>query len=437
MGVTPFTLSAIMSAVQVSVSALVQAAGNNNKFATEKVQITGTRLTVISRVPVYLQAEAKAVYVSWYNWLFTIFGVTDISNSFDILKMSIEKDGAASSVPVTFGGLRNKTLLSGATDQVCDRIPASAFGLGSLPAGRYWLRIQVRVNTSGHYLPAGIPYTGNGGGSFPTSVGWQYDPTENPTVPDVDSVGNITLGNGAGAGLQKPPSPIFLAEFVTPQPTYAGIGDSIMEGANDLLTGNGFRGFFARTLATPALTGSRLGGINFGMSGSGPVMWQGAGMSKAIVYLKYCRHAITEHGTNVFLSGGSPSILNSLKSDTQTIWNILRSNGIVNIVATKILPRLSSSSDSVATVAGQVTLNSAFSIAGEAQQYNDWLDAQKTALTITDVSPFAALRDSTNTWAWVVNGTANYATTDLIHPTDALHNFAASELYSKVSSWVY
>jgi len=149
-----------------------------------------------------------------------------------------------------------------------------------------------------------------------------------------------------------------------------------MEGANDLLTGNGFRGFFARTLATPALTGSRLGGINFGMSGSGPVMWQGAGMSKAIVYLKYCRHAITEHGTNVFLSGGSPSILNSLKSDTQTIWNILRSNGIVNIVATKILPRLSSSSDSVATVAGQVTLNSAFSIAGEAQQYNDWLDAQ-------------------------------------------------------------
>ena len=431
------SFTAIAAAAGAGGGPLIQAAGNNNKLASEKFAVSGARLYVISRVPVYLQADATAVYVSWYAWLLSVAGVSDIGNSFEVVKMSIEKDGAASSVPVSFGGSRTLTITNGATDQVCDRIPASAFGLGVLPAGRYWLRIQVRVTTSGHFLPGGIPYMGNGAGTFPSSVGWQYDPVENPTVPDVDGIGNITLGNSQGGGFSKPPSPVFLAEFVTPQPTFAGIGDSIMEGANDLLTGNGFRGFFARTLATPALTGARLGGINFGMSGSGPAMWQGAGISKAVAYLKYCRHAVTQHGTNVFQSGDKTVALTNLKSGTQAIWTLLRANGIDKIVSAKILPRLASTSDSLTTVAGQTTLNTAFSLAGEAQQYNDWLDAQKTAATITDVTPFAALRDATNTWAWVVNGTANYATTDLIHPSSALHGFASDELYSNVSGWVY
>lgn len=411
----------------------VRAASNANFIPTGYREFSGTRLHLICRFKMTIGSGARSdLRASFLNFVTDPSGVVDITNAYTIEGLAFELDGASYSVPVYFNGSLSATVPAGAAEVKSDPVSAWCFGRAYLPVGTdVWVRLHVSVSTDGHRIPSNMDYFGAGGGSFPDWVGWVYDPSENPGVSSVYGTGAISLGNGAGNG-SRCSHMILTGRFVDEDPaTYAGIGTSIMQNASDSLSGYGYAGFFARALVNSSFNGSWKSGINFGSSGTTTFMWTGGtNIPKLSNYLKYCKNAVDEYGTNDIYFGTS---LAALQTGVQGVWTILRAAGIRNIIRTGIIPRTDSTNGWI-DAAGQTPITG-FTASGTAGQFNTWLSGQVGSL-IQAYVPMTTVRDSGDAWKWRTTGVAN-ATVDFIgtHPTDVTHADMGGELRPVVATF--
>jgi lysophospholipase L1-like esterase len=426
-----FALTPVFLAVQ-ALSQPLRFASNANYASSSFNTTSGTRLNQISRIAFWIgSGDMSELVLSFHNWILATTAITLGPNAFSVVKCAIEKD-SGTTVPVTFSGGRTKTINAGDTDVQSDPIRPSSWGLSKFDRNsKWWLRLEISVTTAGHQHPKGIAYTGSRGGTFPAWVGWAFDPAEGSRPSDVDSTGNISLTGSGGAGVNNPYTPQILGRFVSGDPpTWLGLGDSIMDFSNDNLSGYGYAGFFARAMVNDTFNGNFVGGMNFGSSGSKANMWTTGNAPKATTYWKYAKYAIEEFGTNNF--AGSDTLA-TVQSQVSTLWALAYAQGIQGILRTKLLPRTSATSDSYVTEAGQTKLTE-FQVGGKAAQFNTWLDTQVGTGLCTSLLDVTAIR-GTDTWAWAVNGTANYATTDGIHPSPAGHALMATAVRTAMASY--
>jgi lysophospholipase L1-like esterase len=410
----------------------------NSSFAPSATQsLTTTRLYQVSRRAFWLgSGDMSQLVLSFLNWTIGTGGVTLVGNSFTIVKASLEKDGG-SYTPITFGGSRSKVIAAGDTDIQCDAISPSAFSLTKFTRDeKYWLRILVQVPAAGNVLPKGQGYNGSRGGTFPTWVGYAFDPTENTTVPDVDGTGTIGTGNGIFNNNVNPIPYVVLGRFKTGDPaTWLGIGDSIMDTSNDTLTNVGFAGYFARAMTNDTFTANFVGGMDFGVSGGLAALWSGTNIAKATAYWKYAKYATEEFGTNNFAV--SAQSLATMQGQQTTLWTQMLgiSGGPTKILRSKLLPR-TTSTDTFLTEANQTAVAGGFVAGGNADLANQWFDTL-VGTTLASTVSFTTLL-GVDPWKWVVDGvTPSYATSDGTHPAPAMHAFMATTLRAAMASGTY
>jgi hypothetical protein len=102
---------------------------------------------------------------------------------------------------------------------------------------------------------------------------------------------------------------------------------------------------------------------------------------------------------------------------------------VSRILRVQLTPR-TTSTDSWATTANQTPVAGA-TVGGKTDLANQWfasIDGQE----LEDYKAITSFRDVDEGQKWVATGAANYATTDGIHPSTAIHTAAAAELRSAV-----
>lgn len=408
-------------------------ASNTNYATTSFRTLNGTRLHHKSRQKITIGAGDRSdLVLSFYNWRLDLTGVVANTNAYNIVECAVELDGAASSVPVTFGGLRTQTVAAGATDVQSDALDPADFGLTEFAVGQeFWVRAHISVTTSGHSFPEGPNYEDARGGTFPDWLGWAYDPTSG-TTSAIDGVGPINFsGGGDGRNVL---SVVVLGRFAGAEAnTWINVGDSIAAMSSDTLAGYGFAGYFARALTNSTFNGSWGAGMSFGVSGSGPEMWSvGTDMELATAYWQYGKKAVDEYGTNPLFFGAS---LATLQADDQALWAMLRAEGVDDVIHTYILPR-TDSTDSWATQGNQTPVSADFQAGGDAELFNTWLSTQIGPTGISSVVAMNSVCDPGNRWKWITNGTPFYMCDLLgVHPTSVGHALMATELRAAMATY--
>jgi lysophospholipase L1-like esterase len=366
---------------------------------------TGTTLVQRIRWPFYIgSGDVESLILSFNGWYFNYAGQNALGNSYNVLKAAIEIEGDTYSVPLTFGGVRNKVINSGDTDIQTDPINARAFSRASIPRNtKCWIRADCSVNVSGQSLPG----TGWSWNEPPWSTGgslWIDPAVFNGFV--VDSYGVASAGSAGGYDLGNYPNvPIVLGTFVNGDPTtLIALGDSITYGLNDTLTGFSLIGGFSRATGDDAHTGSILAGANFGVSSALASHWVGATGPQA--YLKYAKYGLEQYGTNEFTGGGSSAVA---QTNSSNLWAIMFAAGIEKIIRNHVPPR---------TLADGVTpANIDYQAGGAARQFNSWLDTLSVPnLIVYDNNSFRAGASGDLYYQWL-GGSAN--TFDGTHPNAA------------------
>ncbi len=409
---------------------LIFASPTNTAASVGGVAASGAQLNARGRMPFYIgSSDMSALVLSFYGWSLGVSTVPNNSNSFNVVKYAIEKDGQSFSVPVTFGGSRTKTILAGDTDIQSDDILPSAFGLGSFTRGdKYWIRFEYSVNSAGQLLPQGsINYIN----AFPAAVALKIDPAAF-VGSAVDSFGNISFTSGF-TDFRTPYVPLVLGRPVgTDIASIFITGDSIADGAGDttnsvlgLCWGGAQRALFGATVPSAPY----IGGCKMGVSGSQGAFWSDA---KPKIYLKYAKYLVEEFGTNSFVSAQvSPAAALALSQAIWTAWYASSTKPAGSILKPRLVPR-TTSTDSWATAANQTVINSSWSAGGGAVAFNDALPGLVGANGLGVILPMDGVRTSSTTtdpdyYKWLTTGTANVPTTDGIHPSVAYHQIMATE----------
>jgi lysophospholipase L1-like esterase len=132
-------------------------------------------------------------------------------------------------------------------------------------------------------------------------------------------------------------------------------------------------------------------------------------------------HALVLLGTNDYQNRSTTQ----LQADLTTIWTALANRGM-KVYAGTLVPG-TNTTDSWATTANQAPKT------GDSTRIavNDWIRSKPAPLTgffdFADVCETAR-----NSGLWKVNGTANYATSDGIHPSDAMHQLMGAAINTAV-----
>lgn len=401
-------------------------ASNANKYPEGFTALSGIRLRATSRMFYIVAGTHARLRLSFPSAIITPAGFTDNTNAYTIVKCALERD-VGGYVPVLFGGAAGREVAAGTTDIQSDDILPVGFSLSEFTSGdKYWVRLEVSVTTSGHQIPQGIPYFGAGGQTFPASVGWAWDVTENATISDVYGTGNISLGTGVGTSVNAPIMPILLGSPVSGDvPSWLGIGDSIIAGTTDGLTSQGFGGYFARGLTNAGFTGPWIGGLNMGCSGSRPQLWNsGTNPTRGTAYWMYANRCLNNFGSNNVALGDS---LATMQTDSQTLWTAIRAAGVAQIVQVPIIQR-TTSSDGWATEVNQ-TYVAQFTAAGIAAQFNTWLGTQINGTAISALASAAPLQ-GVDVWKWVVLSTG-----DGIHPNTLGYTLEAVAVRTSIAAY--
>src|SRR5262249_9148167 len=102
----------------------------------------------------------------------------------------------------------------------------------------------------------------------------------------------------------------------------------------------------------------------------------------------------------------------------------------LKVAQSLIMPR-TTSSDSWATAANQTSV-SGFGVGELRDQFNAWVLTQVGGgLLDVVIDPNPYVEDQSHPSKWISNNSANYPTTDGVHPSSALHILAAQA----VNSW--
>lgn len=345
-------------------------------------------------------------FPGWYAPNTNTGMVTNIGNDINIIEVSLQT--STTSAPVMFSGVRTGVIPNGG-NLISDMVTPSALGFtgGVIPVGTVlWLKGKATI-PSGGKVPAS-PRNLYGQSNL---AGWFYDSTAT-TVPSVDSLANSTTGYTGTKPIDAGNlyAPILIGTFSnSATKVYAGWGDSIESGYNDLNPGYLGGGFFQRALAlfpTPAAS------INFGISGATSPSLSTDSRIQAL--FKYAPDGLDVMvGTNDFGISSPPTASSIIANIDKFIAFYKGATGVksgVKAVVHRLLPR-TTSTDSFVTEANQ-TINQNWNPGEVVAQFNALITTTKyDAILTNDVVR------GTDVSKWIVNGTANSQTGDGTHPS--------------------
>jgi len=195
--------------------------------------------------------------------------LASVTGSVSIVKAAVKRVSTGQVVPVTFGGLRTKTLTAGAKHQLADEIAPSAFGLASFGAESFVAITDVR-GTVGQAIPC----------IRSTTSAREYDPAGG-TLPSVDT-GAAFTGGTAKTGFAFGPVVVGRAAS-TRTPALFVTGDQIMA-------------YHAQSWAMTALAADSIPCIEYSATGAHQGHLGGATAWRS--YLAYCDGLVDSLGTN-------------------------------------------------------------------------------------------------------------------------------------------
>jgi hypothetical protein len=301
------------------------------------------------------------------------------------LEASIEIPSApvTSCVRVTFSGANTGTVADGADLFLSDSIPASAFGLTTIPAGTIiYIHDSVLV-TSGQNIPVTNTYTPSTG---------EASVQNNNGTSQVMTTGVPT---GTEVNLQSPLIAV-LGKFTAPEVSLALFGDSIENYLNDTNSSgiNGTTGgMFVR--AAWGVNGRNIPWTNISRTNSQAVIASNT-VVKRLAVLRYATHMLTDYGTNDVLAGTASA---TIQTSLQRIWTIAKNFGVSRVEQSVILPR-TTSTDSFVTVANQ-TPQTNYGAGGIRSTLNTALVANVGSNNLDAILDLnSVLQDQTTTTAW-------------------------------------
>lgn len=200
-----------------------------------------------------------------------------------------------------------------------------------------------------------------------------------------------------------------------PFPSALIVGDSIAEGREDNSTGDAYgnHGYIQRGLYDAGPGGSAVPWACVAVAGEKVSTIVAGGAAQRLTLLKYASHCILNMGVNDIADAVS---LATLQDRYTSGWASIKRYG-VRLYQCKITPR-TTSSDSWATLANQ-TLATGHDVGGLRDQLNAWFDTQ-VGTAIDGVIDPNVYCESGSTGKWAVDGNANYATADGVHPSIAM-----------------
>ncbi len=376
-------------------------------FATST--LSGTQLSFVSRFRLKMGADAmSALKLSFGNFN---FNSPNIGNAVVIDECYLERvTTVAESKQVLFGGAAGITLADGAIDVKSDAILPSIFtGLSNFPAStELWVRVRGHVAAAGQKIPLS-----NRLNSITGSSATFYDPAT-ATITNFTGTGALTI---SGSGFTNSTAiagfcPILVGVPVTGDPkTVFILGDSLMEGTSANFVG------WSGTYVKKALENLGVASIEFSAGGSS--QYTIVPFTHWYPYMAYCRVFSDMMGTN-----DQNRLLHYFK-----IWNTARTvYGYDKIGHVGLFPK-SSSTDAWVTEANQT-------VAVPAYPAGLWYDLKASALQsgVLDFSAVPQAVRGVDPRKWLVNGLANYATSDGTHQTLAADNLLVPEVQSLFSA---
>jgi hypothetical protein len=192
-----------------------------------------------------------------------------VTESVSIVKAAVKRVSTGQVVPVTFGGLRTKTLTAGAKHQLADEIPPSAFGLTTFGPEAFLVITDAR-GAVGQAIPC----------ARSANSAREYDPAGG-TLPNVDA-GTAFTGGAAKAGYVFGPVVVGRAAS-TRTPALFVAGDQIMA-------------YHAQSWAMTALAADSIPCLEYSATGAHQGHLGGATAWRS--YLAYCDGLVDSLGTN-------------------------------------------------------------------------------------------------------------------------------------------
>jgi lysophospholipase L1-like esterase len=335
----------------------------------------------------------------------------DTPNDLPITKVAVECNGI--SHPVTFGGSRARILLSGEYDVHCDSIPASAFNLSTIPINtQITIKLRIDLTSTSHQ----VPYT-----AFDTRISTNdmvlfFD--DAATVSDVDTFGPFTQSGGSRNERINGYHPRILGVHTTAIKAIIACGDSITIGTGDsalnTISGAGWFNRMINLYPSP-----KPASCNLAVHGSQSDL--GLSDSRLSAIYVYATDGVIAHGANDIGASGTGTVSTLISNQTTRIQQF-RTAGITNVLAMHLTPR-TQSTDDWSTEANQ-TPNTGWGVGGKSLEYSGLLSGLDVDVELT----MNSIR-GTDVVKWLVNGTAQYAVVDEIHPSSVGHALMAQDAY--------
>lgn len=291
-----------------------------------------------------------------------------------------------------------------------------------------WLRQGVFVPSSTYFLPE------NGSISITTGDAGVVSPSSQSQIPTSGALSTPSGGQGS-----FPPGVLVLGVPSAPHPSVMYFGDSIAYGANDTTAPDslGSSGYIQRGLEAVGPNSYPLPNFKYAFPGQELLQYSLASIPRGMNLVQYMTHIIMQLGTNDIAVAGQTAAQLEANITSFCTWakSIIGPYGKPpKIYVVKLLPR-TTSTNSWATAANQTPV-AGFTIGGARDQYNTWLSTQ-VGLGLIDgvIDPNTVCEDQVNHGVWVTNGTANYPTTDGIHPTSALDILAAAVVSTSAATF--
>lgn len=418
-------LNAQWIANNIQTSSLRSIAVNNPGYP-DKNTLTGRNRQAV-RVPYPIAKSCTNPRLRNQNWWYEASlaaGIIHGANDVTILEAALENPDEDTVERITFNGANSLVMEPGADDLLTDSIDLTAFGISALPADNsdmWWVRMILEVPTGGQ-----IPQGNRVASDVTGAQVLEYDSSVT-TLSDIMTPGAFTTTGTAPTVLTEGYAPILLGVPVESDiPAFGIFGDSIARKVDDDGTNGVYgRGFLARSLASsghaynfPSINFARSGGIWPDLNGSNK--W------KSI--LKYVDHIIDENGINEIAVS-----LAKMKARAEGVWKVANdySKGILR---TEYLP-YTTSTDDWQTTGNQTYVANAGSGENTALM-NAYFNTKLGDGTIDAVITTDAAKDSGDPLKWVVDGTADYATADGLHPTADIVALLGAEAKWQVKYYV-
>ena len=392
----------------------LRAASSNNYAPSGKKSYTvssATTVEIYARHLFVVGADCTSLALIFPNWILRSNNGVENQTQYEVVEAAIEYNGTYTAV--TFGGSAGVVVAPGA-NALSDEMPASgvsaaAFTKGSTGYTRHRIRITTPATDS---LPNCGATRGTG------SAGLKVDPTKVSFTRGVYSTSTFayTMINGGVNGTDAVSDGVQLAPIVVGRHTGSAVGfwgDSKTYGTGDTAVGaTGALGLNRALFPDATLAANAKPGINFGCPGGvasdATKAVAGSAVSSMTALYAYLTHAVVGYGTN-----GNGTTEQTALTDLHTQ---IRARGITPIIQRSLTPR-TSSTDSWATTANQ-TLSAGWGVGSTAETYEAFMAAKVT--TDANMTYYTSLGERAATsgadyWKWLVNGTANYATSDGLH----------------------